>query len=223
MISWTSPGAGGQPPTAPGPLTVRALDPLPPRVAVPAPQPRRPLPRVAAAVVVVVLVAGSPWGYEAITEWRYGLPSADGLGAVLTSLVEMMIFGLTWLRWQARITDDGGGYWLVENAKVLVFVLATVWLLRRLAAAGPAPSRTYRVLATLGAPLAGAAAATAVAVLLLKLLVSDAALDSSGYLRSLLAGGMYAGAVLGAPLALVAALRPTTSTGGDAPTIGDRT
>ncbi|MEV1147509.1 hypothetical protein, partial [Micromonospora sp. NPDC049799] len=67
------------------------------------------------------------------------------------------------------------------------------------------------------------AAATAVAVLLLKLLVSDAALDSSGYLRSLLAGGMYAGAVLGAPLALVAALRPTTSTGGDAPTIGDGT
>ncbi|TDC42023.1 hypothetical protein [Micromonospora sp. KC213] len=214
MTSWTTPRpGGGEPPAARGPLTASPLDPLPPRMVPPPPPPiGRTLPLTARVLVAVVLVLGNPWAYPVLFEWVSDLPDSEGLAGLVTGLGEMTVFALRWPHWDPRIAEPRMlGYALAQNLRTLLFVLVTVWLLRRLATGAP-PRRAYRVLAVFAAPLVGAAVAavgvTALLVMVDNLHVYGYRDDPSRVVRDMLAGGLHAGFVLGGLLAWVQARWP---------------
>ncbi|TDB81869.1 hypothetical protein [Micromonospora sp. KC721] len=214
MIPWTSPGpGGGEPPTARGPLAASPLDPLPPRMVPPPPPPSgRTLPPTAHVLVAAVLILGNPWVFPVLFEWVYDLPDADGFAGLVAELGEMTVFALRWPHWDPRLADPRMlGYALAQNSRTLLFVLVTVWLLRRLATGAP-PRRAYRVLATFAAPLVGAAVA-AIGVTALLVIVDGVHVygyrdDAARMVRDMLAGGLHAGFVLGTLLAWIQASRP---------------
>ncbi|MEW2382173.1 hypothetical protein AB0873_08775 [Micromonospora sp. NPDC047707] len=217
MVSWTPSGPGRvEPSTPPGPLTRAPLDPLPPPAVPPAPPPGGGLPLAARVVVLLVLAAGNPWVSRPLTEWRFDLSDAEGFAALVAAPGEMILSALLALRWEVRITDDRQlPFWLAQNARTLVFVLVTVWLLRRLAAAVPAPSPVHRALAVFAAPVAGGALAAAGGVVLLVLLGAGDVYgyDRPQYVRGALVDGVHAGFVLGVFLAWVLPLLRPAPTG----------
>ncbi|MBQ1046939.1 hypothetical protein KBX50_00400 [Micromonospora sp. C51] len=158
VMPWTSPvPRPDAPPSAPAALTIRPVHPLPGRVA----PPRRPatsdLPAGSGALLVTTLAAGSPWGYEVLRELSVNLPRIDGPAGILTTVVDALLLGLSWLRWGSP--DTLSSYQLARTAQVALFVLTVLVLLRRLAA-GTAPARAYRFFGTLGATVVAAVLAT---------------------------------------------------------------
>jgi hypothetical protein len=157
-MAWTNPVPRRDDPTStPAPLTIRPVHPLPGRVAPPRRPATRNLPTGFGALLVITLVAGSPWGYEVIRELSVNLPRTGGPAGIVTTVVDALLLGLSWLRW--GIPNSSSSYQLARTAQVALFVLIALVMLRRLAAGG-APSRAYRFFATLGATVVAAALAT---------------------------------------------------------------
>ncbi|MFF5216126.1 hypothetical protein [Micromonospora sp. NPDC000442] len=185
MMAWTNPAPRrDDPPSTSAVLTIRTVHPLPGRVAPPRRPATRHLPTGFGALLVTTLVAGSPWGYEVLRELSVNLPRVDGPAGILTTVVDAMLVGLSWLRWgSADGPETLSSYQLARTAQVALFVLIVLVLLRRLAA-GAAPPRAYRFFGTLGATVVAAALAMVGGALL------HLAVDS----------GVYAGSAMRAEL-----------------------
>jgi hypothetical protein len=199
------------PPTAPrSTLTAHPVDPLPPRMSPPHESPRpRPVPAGVWLFVLAVLAAGSRWGAELLRGWAADLPTAEGPAGLSAELVRALIYGVTWARWDLEPERSSMvGYWLAENLRTLLFVVGTVWLLRRLGDRPP-PSGTFRWCAVLGAVTVTAVlAAFAGGLVGLLLFPDDLVLygDPRWWVNTTITGALIAGLVYGPALA-VAAMR----------------
>ncbi|NGM16016.1 hypothetical protein ENC19_26990 [Verrucosispora sp. CWR15] len=158
VMAWTNPvPRRDDPPSTPAALTIRPVHPLPGRVAPPRRPATRGLPTGFGALLVTTLVAGSPWGDELLRELRVNLPRVDGPAGIVTTVVDALLLGLSWLRWGGP--DTLSSYHLARTAQVALFVVIVLVMLRRLAAGGTPPG-AYRFLGTLGATVLAAALAT---------------------------------------------------------------
>jgi hypothetical protein len=209
VMAWTDPARRrdeGQPLV----LTPRAVHTLPGRV----PSPRRTATRHAptgfGAVLVTTLAAGSPWGYDLIRQLSVALPRADGPAGIVTTVLDTMLLGLSWLHWGGLGDSElFSGHRLARTIQVALFLLIVLVLLRRLAAGG-APSSAYRFLGHLGAAVVAAALATIGGA------VVHLAIGSGGYLgsgipmdlRNELARALLCGVVIGLLLAVASTRRP---------------
>ncbi|MFY1576567.1 hypothetical protein ACN26Z_16920 [Verrucosispora sp. WMMD703] len=163
VMPWTSSvPRRDDPPSTPAALTIRPVHPLPGRVAPPRRPATRDLPPGFGALLVTTLAAGSPWGYEVLRELSVNLPRIDGPAGILTTAVDALLLGLSWLRWGSP--DTLSSYQLARTAQVALFVLIVLVLLRRLAA-WATPPRAYRFFGTLGATVVAATLATTVGAL----------------------------------------------------------
>lgn len=94
MTPWTLSGPDRRAGAAPRPVTqARPLDPLPPRLdpTPPTPVPAR-LPPGAGLLVVAVLVVGSPWVNEVLTQWQYDLARGEsGFVGIVTGLTAAVL------------------------------------------------------------------------------------------------------------------------------------
>ncbi|WP_431729669.1 hypothetical protein [Verrucosispora sp. TAA-831] len=214
MMPWPpSPQPG--PSTAPrSTLTAHPVDPLPPRMTPPDESPRpRPVPAGVGLFVVAVLAGGSRWGAELVRGWAADLPSADGPAGLTAELLRALIYGVTWARWDLEPQRSGMvGYWLAENLRTLLFVVGTVWLLRRLGDR-PTASGPYRACAVLGAVTVTAVLAAFAGGLVGLLLVPDDLVlygDPRWWVNTTITGALIAGLVYGPGLA-VATMRSGAS------------
>ncbi|WBB53106.1 hypothetical protein [Verrucosispora sp. WMMD573] len=210
MMAWPNPAPRRDDPSStPAALTIRPVHPLPGRVTPPRRPATRSVPAGFGALLVITLVAGSPWGYDVIRELSVNLPRTDGPAGIVTIAVDALLLGLSWLRWGSP--DPASGYQLARTAQVALFVLIVLVMLRRLAAGDP-PSRAYRFFATLGATVAAAALAT-VGGALVHLAVDSGAYAGSGMRAELLnelVRALLCGFVVGLLLAAVPARRHRT-------------
>ncbi|MER7168988.1 hypothetical protein ABT336_23335 [Micromonospora sp. NPDC000207] len=198
------------PPSGPGqhppPLVLRPLDPLPARLPDPTtPTPAR-LPVTARILLLTVLALGNPWATDLIHQVRYALPDADGTAGLLVVLAVTILVAASWPTWDPRPTDpDTTWLWLAGNLRTLLFLIITIWLLRRLATTA-APTALWRTLALLAAPLLGATGGT-LAAALTQLLLDDPLLRGTSLIPSVLTtltGGLYFCVLSGALLAWAA-------------------
>ncbi|WP_377559848.1 hypothetical protein [Micromonospora andamanensis] len=211
MMAWTDP-AQRRDDTSPAPaaLTIRPVHALPGRVPSPRRTRTRQIPSGFGALLATTLVVGSPWGYEAIRELSVRLPRADGPAGIVTTMLDAMLLGLSWLRWgSADGPETLSGYQLAQNAQVALFLLIVLVVLRRLTAGAP-PSRAYRFFGTLGAAVVAALLATVGGVLVHLAVDTGIYVGSSmrGELLNELVRALLCGLVVGLLLAAVSTRRP---------------
>ncbi|WP_428965450.1 hypothetical protein [Micromonospora fluostatini] len=176
-------------------------------------RPRRPgLPGTARYLLLGVLAVGNPWAAETLYQAHVDLagvhlPPTDGYLAPLLVVVTAVLVGLAWPAWDPQPPPDPAGYWLAGNLRTLVFLAVTVWLLRRLAAAGPVPPGPWRTPAMFAAPLAGAVAG-ALGGAAVQVGLGEPAVTGRALLQATLSfssGGLLCAVLAGTLLALVVA------------------
>ncbi|MEV2242554.1 hypothetical protein [Micromonospora sp. NPDC049891] len=211
VMAWTNPAERrDDPPQTPAVLTIRPVHALPGRVPSPRRTTARHLPSGFWALLVTTLVAGSPGGFAVIRELSLNLPRTDGPAGIVTTMLDAMLLGLSWLRWgSADGPETLSSFQLAQNAQLALFLLIVLVVLRRLAA-GATPPRAYRIFGTLGATVVAALLATVGGVFV------HLAVDSGVYVGSAMRGELFnelvrallCGLVVGLLLAAVPARRP---------------